>query len=163
MSSLERFGDDREMRIGSPERTALTEILRSSVDQDYIDLDEYEKRVDILMAAKTWADAEPILQDLPAYQRVLKAQEDAFVPEKLRTPEWIKWLWVGSSIPVGIVTGVWGFVYWLSGSHQYFWPVWVVIPLGVVATALTIAERFILRPAEARKRQERLRRKRNQR
>jgi hypothetical protein len=161
MSSLERFGD-REMRIGSPERTALSEILRGSVDQDYIDLEEYEKRVDVLMAAKTWGEAEVVLRDLPAYQRVLKAQEDAFVPEKQRTPEWVKWLWAGITIPIGIVTGIWAFVYFLSGSHQYLWPIWVVIPLGVVATVLTVAERFIMRPAEERRRKERMRRSRNQ-
>jgi hypothetical protein len=161
MSSLERFGGDREMRIGSPERTALTEILRSSVDQDYIDLEEYEKRVDILMAAKTFGEAEAILRDLPAYQRMLQAQEDAFVPEKLRTPEWVKWLWAGISIPIGIVSGVWAFVFFLSGSHQYYWPLWVAIPLGVVATVLTFAERTIMRPAEERKRRDRMRRKPN--
>ncbi|MEV3935107.1 DUF1707 domain-containing protein [Glycomyces sp. NPDC049804] len=162
MSSLERFGGDREMRIGNAERASLTEILRSAVDQGYIDLDEYEKRVDTLMAAKTVGETEVVLADLPAYQRVLQAQADAFAPDKQGTPEWIKWLWAGVSIPIGIVTGVWAFVYFLSGSHQYFWPVWVAIPLGVVATVLTIAERTIIRPGEERKRRERLRRNRNQ-
>jgi hypothetical protein len=162
MSSLERFGGDREMRIGHAERASLTEILRSSVDQGYIDLDEYEKRVDTLMAAKTVGETEVVLADLPAYQRVLQAQADAFVPEKTGTPVWIKWLWAGVSIPIGIVTGIWAFVYFLSGSHQYYWPLWVVIPLGVVASVLTVAERTIIRPAEDRKRRDRMRRKRNQ-
>jgi hypothetical protein len=161
MSSLERFGGDRELRVGNAERASLTEILRSAVDQGYIDLEEYEKRVDILMAAKTVGETEVVLADLPSYQRVLQAQADAHVPEKLHTPEWIKWLWAGVSIPIGIVTGVWAFVFFLSGSHQYFWPIWVVIPLGVVASVLTVAERKIIRPAEERKRRERLRRKRN--
>jgi hypothetical protein len=161
MTSLERFGGDGEMRIGNAERSSLTEILRASVDQGYIDLDEYEKRVDILMAAKTVGETEGVLADLPSYQRVLRAQEDAHVPEKLDTPEWIKWLWAGVAIPIGITAGIWAFVYFLSGSHQYFWPVWVVIPLGVVASVLTVAEKTIIRPAEERKRRERLRRKRS--
>lgn len=160
MSSLERFGGDRETRVGNAERASLTEILRSAVDQGYIDLDEYEKRVDVLMAAKTVGETEVVLADLPAYQRVLKAQEDAFTPDKLPTPEWVKWLWAGVSITIGIVTGVWAFVFFLTGSHQYFWPLWVVIPLGVVASVLTVAEKHIIRPGEERKRRERMRRKR---
>lgn len=157
MSSLERFGD-REMRVGNPERTALTEILRSAVDQGYIDLDEYEKRVDVLLAAKTVGDAEAVLVDLPAYQQILNAQE----PEKSETPDWIKWLWFGVSIPIGINLGVWLILFFTIGA-VYFWPVWVAVPLIVVATALTVGERAIIRPAEERRRKERLRRKRNQR
>src|SRR5688572_11056123 len=102
MSSLERYGD-RETRIGNPERTALTEILRAAVDQGYIELDEYEKRVDVLLAAKTVGDAEVVLADLPAYQKVLEAQG----PAPQGSPDWIKWLWFGISIPIGINLGVW--------------------------------------------------------
>lgn len=155
MSSLERFGD-RDMRVGNPERSALTEILRSAVDQGYIDLDEYEKRVDVLLAAKTVGDAEGVLADLPAYQKILDAHE----PEKLGSPDWVKWLWFGISIPIGINLGVWLILLFTIGA-VYFWPAWVVAPLIVVATALTLAERTIIRPAEERKRRERLRRKRN--
>ncbi|THV31515.1 DUF1707 SHOCT-like domain-containing protein [Glycomyces paridis] len=157
MSSLERYGD-RETRIGTPERTALTEILRAAVDQDYIDLDEYEKRVDVLLAAKTVGEAEVVLSDLPAYQKVLEAQE----PEPMGSPDWIKWLWFGISIPIGINLGVWLVLLFTIGA-VYFWPAWVIVPLVVVATALTAAERGIMRPAEERRRRERLRRKRNQR
>jgi len=157
MSSLERFGD-REMRIGNPERSALTEILRASVDRGYIDLDEYEKRVDVLLAAKTVGDAEVVLSDLPAYQTVIESQE----PEKSGAPDWIKWLWFGISIPIGINLGVWLVLFFTIGA-VYFWPAWVMVPLVVVATALTFAEAAIIRPAEEKKRRERLRRKRNQR
>ncbi|MEU6245867.1 DUF1707 domain-containing protein [Glycomyces sp. NPDC047010] len=156
MSSLERYGD-RTMRIGNTERGALTEILRAAVDQGYIDLDEYEKRVDVLLAAQTVGDAEVVLADLPAYQRIIDAQE----PEKLGTPDWIKWLWFGFSIPIGINFGVWAVVEALTEGSVYFWPIWVIVPLAVIGTALTAAERFIMRPAEERKRKERLRRKRN--
>lgn len=158
MSSLERFGD-REMRVGNPERTALTEILRSAVDKGYIDLDEYEKRVDVLLNAKTVGDAEVVLADLPSYQKLLDAHTPE--PEPIRTPDWIKWLWFGISIPIGINLGIWLILFFTVGA-VYFWPVWVVVPLVVVAAALTGAERAILRPAEERNRRERLRRKRNQ-
>jgi hypothetical protein len=155
MSSLERFGD-RETRIGNPERNALTEILRSAVDQGYIDLDEYEKRVDVLMAAKTVGEVEAVMMDLPAYQKILDAQE----PDKVGQPDWVKWLWFGISIPIGINLGVWLILFFTIGA-VYFWPVWVIVPLVVVALCLTGAERAIMRPAAERKHQEHLRRKRN--
>lgn len=157
MSSLERFGD-RELRIGNAERTALTDLLRAAVDQGYLDLDEYEKRVDVIMAAKTAGDAAVAVSDLPAYHEILDAQE----PDKLGTPDWIKWLWFGFSLPIGINLGVWLLVELLTDGGVYFWPVWVVMPLLVIGLALTGAERFIIRPAKERKRRDRLRRKRNQ-
>ncbi|MEU6859731.1 DUF1707 domain-containing protein [Glycomyces sp. NPDC046736] len=157
MSSLERYGD-RETRIGTPERTAMTEILRAAVDQDYIDLDEYEKRVDVLLAAKTVGEAEVVLADLPSYQRLVEAAE----PDALKAPDWVKWLWFGISIPIGINLGVW-LILLATIGFVYFWPVWVMVPLLVVASSLTAAERLIMRPAAERKRREKLRRKRNQR
>ncbi|WP_112139598.1 DUF1707 SHOCT-like domain-containing protein [Glycomyces dulcitolivorans] len=158
MSSLERFGD-RTMRIGNPERGALTEILRAAVDQGYIDLDEYEKRVDVLLAAQTVGDAEVVLADLPTYQRILDAEE----PEKLGTPDWIKWMWFGFSIPIGINLGVWAVVEFFTDGPIYFWPIWIMVPLLVVGVALTGAERGIMRPATERRRREHLRNKRNRR
>lgn len=156
MSSLERFGD-RNTRIGDAERSALSELLRASVDRGYIDLDEYEKRVETLMDAKTVGDAEQVMLDLPTYQAVLDEGE----PERSPTPEWIKWVWFGVSIPIGINVGVWAFVWALTGGNtQYFWPLWVVMPLLIVAGALTVAERKIIRPKMDEKARERRRRNR---
>lgn len=158
MSSLERFGD-RNTRIGDAERSALSELLRASVDRGYIDLEEYEKRVATLMDAKTVGDAEEVMLDLPTYQAVLDEGE----PERSPAPEWLKWVWFGVSIPIGINVGVWAFVLALTGGNtQYFWPIWVVMPLLVVAGALTVAERRIIRPkmdAKARERRRRDRRR----
>ncbi|HEU5128076.1 MAG TPA: DUF1707 domain-containing protein [Glycomyces sp.] len=154
MSALEPYGD-RNLRIGDAERTKLSELLRSSIDKGYLSLEEYEKRVSVLMEAKTLGDAEEVLGDLPPYQAILEAQE----PDPLGTPPWVKWLWFGVSIPIGINLGVW-LILLATVGPVYFWPVWVMVPLLVVAGALTVAERTIMRPAEEKRRQERLRRKR---
>ncbi|GAB3218849.1 DUF1707 domain-containing protein [Glycomyces halotolerans] len=156
MSSLERYRD-RGTRIGDAERGALAELLRSSVDKGYLTLEEYEKRVESVMEAKTLGDAEVVLLDLPAYQAILDAGE----PERSPTPQWIKWLWFGVSIPIGINLGVWLFVMALTGGNtQYFWPIWVVMPLLVVAGALTVAERKIIRPTLDEKRRKQRERRR---
>ncbi|WP_026922793.1 DUF1707 SHOCT-like domain-containing protein [Glycomyces arizonensis] len=154
MSALERYGD-RSLRIGDAERTALSELLRSSVDRGYLTLEEYEKRVGVLMEAKTLGDAEEVLDDLPTYQQILDANE----PDSLGTPPWVKWLWFGISIPIGINLGVWLILLGTVGP-VYFWPVWVIVPLLVVAGSLTVAERTIMRPAEEKRRRERRQRQR---
>jgi hypothetical protein len=154
MSSLERFGD-REMRIGNNERGALTDLLRSATDQGYLDLEEYEKRVDVVMSAKTAGDATVAVADLPAFQKIIEAQE----PVKVGTPDWIKWMWVGFGIPIGICVAIWLVIY-LTTDVDYFWPMWVIAPLVGVGVPLTLGERFIQRPARERHRKEELRRKR---
>ena len=156
MSALEWHGD-RSTRIGDTDRTTLSELLRVSVDRGHLDLEEYEERVETLMAAKTVGDAEKVLFDLPAYQALLDEDE----PDRSPTPAWIKWLWFGVSIPIGINVGVWAFVWALTdGNTQYFWPVWVVMPLLIVAGAVTLAERSIIRPGLDAKRREQRRRAR---
>lgn len=155
MSGLEPYRD-RSMRIGDAERNTLSELLRSSVDKGYLTLEEYEKRVGVLMESKTVGEVEQVLGDLPSYQQLLESREPKLEP--LGTPQWIKWLWFGISIPIGINIGVWLILAATVGSI-YFWPVWVLVPLLVVAGALTVAERAIIRPAEEKRRQERMRRK----
>ncbi|WP_168801730.1 DUF1707 SHOCT-like domain-containing protein [Glycomyces buryatensis] len=154
MSALIPNGD-RHMRIGDVERTALSELLRTSVDRGYLTLEEYEKRVGRILEAKTAGDVEDVLGDLPAYQAILEAEP----LEPLRTPDWVKWVWVGISIPIGINLGVWAILLATIG-WVYFWPMWVMVPLLVVAGALTVAERAIIRPALEKKRRESRRRRR---
>ncbi|WP_157930748.1 DUF1707 SHOCT-like domain-containing protein [Glycomyces xiaoerkulensis] len=158
MSSLDRYRD-RGMRIGDAERGALSDLLRSSVDKGYLTLEEYEKRVETVMEATTLGDAEEALLDLPAYQAILDAGESGPSP----TPQWVKWLWFGISIPIGINVGVWAFVLALTGNTQYYWFLWVAMPLLVVAGALTVAERTILRPALDEKRRKQRDRRRYER
>ena len=153
MSGLESYRD-RSLRIGDAERTALSELLRTSVDRGYLSLEEYEKRVGVLMESKTLGEAEEVLDDLPPYQALVSSE----AVEPLGTATWVKWLWFGVSIPIGINLGVWLILLATIGP-VYFWPVWVLVPLLVVAGALTAAERAIMRPAEERRRQERMRRK----
>ncbi|MCH7233118.1 DUF1707 domain-containing protein [Glycomyces sp. L485] len=156
MSSLEHFRD-RGVRIGDADRNALSELLRASVDKGYLTLEEYEERVSTVMEAKTVGDAEEVLFDLPAYQAIIETQEPGADP----TPPWIKWLWAGVSIPIGINIGVWAFVLALTGGNtQYFWPIWVVMPLLIVAGVLTVAERKIIRPAVDEKRRKECERRR---
>lgn len=155
MSSLERFGD-RQMRIGNTERSTLTDLLRSATDQGYLDLEEYEKRVDVVMQAKTVGEASVAVADLPAYHAILDAQE----PEKTGTPDWIKWMWVGFGIPIGICVAIWLVAFVSTGGEaNYFWPAWVIAPFVGIGLPLSWAERFIIRPRQ----RERLRRKRMER
>ncbi|WP_025273843.1 DUF1707 SHOCT-like domain-containing protein [Haloglycomyces albus] len=147
-----------ETRLGHRERLYLDSLLNRSVEDGYLELDEYEKRLENVFDAKTLGAAERELADLPLYQQAVAGGQVSH-----GTPAWIKWVWFGLSIPMATTTSIWMAVFLLTGEHQNMWPIWVLIPLLIAGGALTIAERSIIRPwwqEEQRKRRMRRVRKR---
>ncbi|MFC4335719.1 DUF1707 SHOCT-like domain-containing protein [Salininema proteolyticum] len=161
---LQRSGGDEyafarsvpETRLGHREKALLDSLLNESVQEGYLDLDEYEKRVERVLDARTLGEAERLLADLPPYQRILaggaSGGEDG-------TPAWIKWVWFGLGIPAATTFGIWTVILLVSGSTQAYWFLYPLVPLLVVGGALTLAERSIIRPWwREEKRKQRLRR-----
>ncbi|MBR8741173.1 DUF1707 domain-containing protein [Nocardiopsis sp. MG754419] len=58
--------DMSRMRISDGERDQVAEILREAAGEGRLDLDELDDRLNAVYAAKTYADLEPIVADLPA-------------------------------------------------------------------------------------------------
>lgn len=58
--------DMNRMRISDAERDQVTEILREAAGEGRLELDELDERIGAVYAAKTYADLEPIVADLPA-------------------------------------------------------------------------------------------------
>ena len=58
--------DMSRMRISDTERDQVAEILREAAGEGRLDLDELDGRLTAVYAAKTYADLEPIVADLPA-------------------------------------------------------------------------------------------------
>ncbi|MEC3894268.1 DUF1707 SHOCT-like domain-containing protein [Nocardiopsis sp. LDBS1602] len=57
--------DMSRMRISDAERDQVAEILREAAGEGRLDLDELDERLNAVYAAKTYADLEPIVADLP--------------------------------------------------------------------------------------------------
>lgn len=58
--------DMSRMRISDAERDQVSEILREAAGEGRLDLQELDERISAVYAAKTYADLEPIVADLPA-------------------------------------------------------------------------------------------------
>jgi hypothetical protein len=78
-----------EMRAGDSDREAVAERLRIAVHEDRLDLYEYDERLQQAYAAKTYAELDGLLRDLPdpaAPERAQRAVADgagALVPDPL--------------------------------------------------------------------------------
>ncbi|MEU3019632.1 MULTISPECIES: DUF1707 domain-containing protein [unclassified Nocardiopsis] len=58
--------DRNQLRISDTERDQVAEILREAAGEGRLDLDELDERLGAVYAAKTYADIQPIVADLPA-------------------------------------------------------------------------------------------------
>lgn len=54
-----------QLRIGDAERDRVAEVLREAVAEGRLTLDELEDRLEAALAARTFADLDPLVADLP--------------------------------------------------------------------------------------------------
>ncbi|MFF7334758.1 DUF1707 domain-containing protein [Streptomyces sp. NPDC008150] len=57
--------DPRLMRVSHDDRDRMVEILRDAAAEGRLDIDELEERVELALTARTFADLEPLAEDLP--------------------------------------------------------------------------------------------------
>ncbi|BCJ64559.1 DUF1707 SHOCT-like domain-containing protein [Polymorphospora rubra] len=162
--------DRREdMRAADSDREAVAEQLRVALGEGRLDLHEYDERLQRVYLAKTYADLDGLLSDLPG---TIPAAEAQLVPigEKAElvaepdgryphaTRRWLADTWDGYGLTVGIVVGIWAVICLMTQELMYFWPGWVAGPWGAVLIAITISGLVTGEPQkwaakEARKRQ----------
>ncbi|GAA3219559.1 DUF1707 domain-containing protein [Dactylosporangium siamense] len=65
MSDLPERVDPRKLRASDADRERVAEVLRTSAAEGRLDLDELDERLRAVYAARTYAELEPILVDLP--------------------------------------------------------------------------------------------------
>jgi uncharacterized protein DUF1707 len=57
--------DLSRMRISDADRSEVIDILQRATVEGRLDLDELEDRVSSALAARTWSDVDPLIEDLP--------------------------------------------------------------------------------------------------
>jgi uncharacterized protein DUF1707 len=72
---------DRRLRVGDRERESVAEILRREHVDGRLDAGEFHERLDRALAAKTYADLDTLIADLPA-----DAREHRHAPSRLPRP-----------------------------------------------------------------------------
>ncbi|MER7007191.1 DUF1707 domain-containing protein [Dactylosporangium sp. NPDC000555] len=147
--------DTSDLRAGDADRERVAQWLRTALDEGRLNLHEYDERLRETYAAKTYADldrllidlpvADPATQalDLPAKSRVLggvdqrwQRSPDGHYPGATRA--WLANMWQSWARTIAICVGIWGVTSVLSGDLGYFWPGWVAGPWGVVLLVQTI-------------------------
>jgi hypothetical protein len=134
---LEAMGRE-EMRAGDADRQAVADRLKAALDEGRLDLNEYDERLQRTYAAKTFADLNGLLDDLPGTVPPQRSQMVAYQASQPATPlapepverqhNVASWLGpYGGVVVVCIV--IWAISSISSGHLTYFWPVWMLIPL----------------------------------
>ncbi len=165
------------MRAADADRAATAERLRLALEEGRLDLHEYDERLGRAYGAKTYGELDAVLADLPgpapaersAVAPVQRGAEPAPVsdeaPVAASATRWLIQAWVPWLRVAGILTAVW-LVTCLSAREVYFyWPVWPLVPWGVVLlmrTAGGLATGEPRRAAERRKQRDAERRERRE-
>lgn len=165
------------MRAADSDRTAVADRLRVALNEGRLDLHEYDERLQRAYAARTYADLDALLTDLPP---VTPVERSALSPVTQAAPpsvgdqpapvargvtaRWLAEVWLPYLKAIAIVVTIWAVTSLLSQDLLYFWPAWVAGPWGAVLAIRTVTGLAGAEPRrEAIKRQRKRERKRAQR
>ncbi|MET8909854.1 DUF1707 domain-containing protein [Micromonospora sp. NPDC004551] len=140
------------MRAADADREATAERLRKALEEGRLNLHEYDERLGRAYAAKTYADLDEVVADLPG---TTPAERTAVVPAAPAVPAaptspgdggpivdggrgrllaiWSPWLRVAA-----ILTAIWLFASLGSGHLGHYWPVWAIGPWGFFLLMRTV-------------------------
>jgi hypothetical protein len=127
-----------EMRAADADRQVVADKLKVALDEGRLDLHEYDERLQQAYAAKTYGDLDGLLTDLPTARLSVSAPAPVAVSSKHATAEWLGQVWSSWASAVSITTAIWLVSTLASRDLQYFWPIWVAGPWGVVLLWYTI-------------------------
>ncbi|WP_239553951.1 DUF1707 domain-containing protein [Micromonospora sp. PPF5-17B] len=140
------------MRAADADREATAERLRVALEEGRLDLHEYDERLVRVYGAKTYADLDAVLADLPGpapAQRVAVAPVAAPAPPPVADAGgkvvdaghgggWLLGVWSPWLRVAGILTVIWLISSVGSGDMGHFWPAWVLGPWGVLLLLRTV-------------------------
>lgn len=139
------------MRAADADRAAVADQLQRALNEGRLDLGEYDERLRRAYAAKTYADFDGLLDDLPGTLPIERAQlvpaggagtvplqpgPDGRYPGATRA--WLADTWDGYFVVLGIVVAIWAATSLMATDLLYFWPGWVGGPWGAVLLGITI-------------------------
>jgi Domain of unknown function (DUF1707) len=139
------------LRAADTDRQHIADQLYSALNEGRLDLSEYDERVRRAYGARTYAELNGLLEDLPAVSRTgalavpprqpPTAAAPAARPRK-RVPTAIMVLWTiyGGIVAVNVM--VW-FLVAVTVGPVYPWPIWVAGPPGAALLAVTVGVQAI--------------------
>lgn len=128
-----------EMRAADSDRQAVADKLKQALDEGRLDLAEYDDRLQKAYAAKTYGDLEGLLDDIPGTAPVRATETAPRTAAPLpavrseRAGQLVK-AWLGGFGGIFVLgTVIWLITSLTTGNLQYFWPVWLLIPMAMGA------------------------------
>jgi hypothetical protein len=125
------------MRAGDSDRKAVADQLKTALDEGRLDLSEYDERLQKTYAAKTFADLDGLLDDLPGTVPPQQSQVQPVAPAGAPVApgpgrsiggQWARWTGpYGGAFLVCVL--IWAVTSLSAGHLVYFWPVWMLIPI----------------------------------
>lgn len=145
-----------DLRVGDREREVTLERLRDAHAEGRLDFDEFYARLDDVYRARTYADLDALVIDLPPAgltqptlvertvaaastrnQRLPAARAPTGAGVLAAMPPALRRVWLAWATAVMINLIVWTAVSLGTQDLEYFWPIWVAGPWGVVNLGLT--------------------------
>jgi hypothetical protein len=115
-------------RVSNDERDAVVEQLRLNMADGRLDIDEFGDRVESALGARTGAELQAVLADLPH----VTPPEEAV--RKRRAS-------VRAILAPYLAVNLFLVLIWAVGGMGYFWPIWPILGwgLGVVLSLAAVA------------------------
>ena len=127
-------------RAGDREREKTANQLGSALAQGYLELGEYETRLQAAFAAHTVADLRQLVTDLPLAQ-LRRDDPRRREARRVAARRGVQLHLAGYLAMVVIVLTVWLAV-GLTADAWYFWPVWPIIGAGIGVLGHALPIRF---------------------
>ncbi|BCI51363.1 hypothetical protein NIIDNTM18_06410 [Mycolicibacterium litorale] len=129
------------VRVGNDDRERTAGLLGLALTQGYLDMADYEQRLQTAFAAHTAAELHALTADLPValLRRNDPARRAALRRAAKRT---VHWHMAAYLTMVVIVLTVWLAVGLTAGSW-YFWPVWPILGAGIGVVAHALPMRYV--------------------
>ncbi|MFF4878142.1 DUF1707 domain-containing protein [Micromonospora sp. NPDC000668] len=144
------------MRAADADREAVADRLRVALGEGRLDLHEYDERLQRAYAARTYAELDVLLTDLPPVTPPEQSALAAVTPPAAGllaggtggqpapvaaggvTARWLAEVWLPYLRVIAIVVTIWAVTSLLSRELLYFWPAWVAGPWGAVLVVRTV-------------------------
>jgi hypothetical protein len=114
------------VRVGDHDRESTADLLSQALAQGYLDLAEYETRVQAAFAADTTDQLRLVVADLPVEH--LRRTDPRRVAARRKTARAsVRFHLAGYAAMVVIVLSVWLAIALTTGATGYFWPIWPIL------------------------------------
>lgn len=125
-------------RAGDRDRENTTARLGQALAQGYLELDEYEQRLQAVFQTRTTAELKQLLADLPI-DRIRRADPGRRAARIAAARRGVRIHLAAYIAMTVIVLTVWAAVAVTTGA-TYFWPIWPILGagIGLVSHALGI-------------------------